>query len=190
MEISIQKKIIITNRLILRPFNKGDFSDVHQYSTDEEVCRFMPWGPNSYKDSKKFLSRAIRNRKKSDNDFVGEHAIILKENNELLGGCGLYVESKKDKEYMIGYCLKRSAWGKGYATELSFALCFLAFKRLDAHRVIATCDTQNTSSFHVMEKLGMKREGFFKERCIIKEEWRDEYLYAILKDDWMINQLF
>lgn len=187
MEIHIQKKTIITNRLILRPFKKDDFSDVHQYSTDEEVCRFMPWGPNSYNDTKKFIARAIRGRKKSDNDFVGEHAIILKENNELLGGCGLYIESKRDKEYMIGYCLKKSAWGKGFATELSQALCFVAFKHLDAHRVIATCDCENYRSYHVMEKIGMQREGCFKERCRIKEEWRDEYLYAILKDNWIIN---
>ncbi len=190
MEIHIESKTIITNRLILRPFKKGDFYDVHQYSTDLEVCRFMPWGPNSYKDTKNFLSRAIKNRKKSDNGFCGEHAVILKQNKELLGGCGLYIESKRDKEYMIGYCLKKSAWGKGYATELSKALCYIAFKHLDAHRVIATCDTENYHSYHVMEKLGMKREGCFREKCMIQEQWRDEYLYAILKDDWIVNQLY
>lgn len=190
MEISVKDKIIFTQRLILRPFKKDDFSVVHQYSSDEEVCRFMPWGPNSHYDTKRFLARAIKGRKKSENNFVGEHAVVLKENNELLGGCGLYIESKRDKEYMIGYCLKKSAWGKGYATELARALCYVAFKCLDAHSVIATCDSQNQASYHVMEKLGMKREGHFIGRRFIHEEWHDEYLYAILKDDWMVNEIY
>ena len=71
----------------------------------------------------------------------------------------------------------------GFAQELAKALCYVAFKILDAHRVIATCDAQNARSFNVMEKIGMKREGVFQRR-LIKDEWRDEYYYAILKEDW------
>jgi ribosomal-protein-alanine N-acetyltransferase len=190
MDIEVRRKTIITDRLILRPFEKGDFNAVHEYASDEEVCRYVPWGPNSYKDTKQFIKRAARARKYSDNDYIGDYAVVLKENGKLIGGCGLFLESQYDKEYMIGYCLRRDQWGKGYAQELAKALCYVAFKILDAHRVIATCDAQNARSYNVMEKIGMKREGVFHKRRFIKDQWRDEYLYAILKEDWQTNQLY
>lgn len=100
----------------------------------------------------------------------------------------MYIESKTDKEYMIGYCFKKEAWGKGYAQETARALCFLGFKHLKAHRIIATCDTNNQRSYNVMEKIGMKREALFKQKRYMKNEWRDEYVYAVLETDW--NELY
>jgi RimJ/RimL family protein N-acetyltransferase len=35
-----------------------------------------------------------------------------------------------------------------------------------------------------MEKLGMRREGFFKKDLIQKGEWRDSYLYGVLAEEW------
>jgi RimJ/RimL family protein N-acetyltransferase len=35
-----------------------------------------------------------------------------------------------------------------------------------------------------MERLGMRREAFFKYNEFVKGEWRDELVYAILKDEW------
>lgn len=185
MNITIRQKTIITNRLILRPFEKGDFSAVHEYASDDEVCRFVPWGPNSFKDTKQFLKRAIKARKTNDDDYLGDYAVVLKDTGQLIGGCGLFLQSRLDQEYMIGYCLRKDQWGKGYAQELARSLCYVAFKILNAHRIIATCDAQNARSYNVMEKIGMKREGVFHKRRLIKGEWHDEIIYAIIKDDWL-----
>ncbi|HEY8423422.1 MAG TPA: GNAT family N-acetyltransferase [Clostridia bacterium] len=189
MDIEVRHKTIITNRLILRPFEKGDFNAVHEYASDEEVCRYLPWGPNSFNDTKQFIKRAIRTRKLG-NGFIGDYAVVLKDTGKLIGACGLYLESDINKEYMIGYCLRKDQWGNGYAQELARALCYVAFTILNAHRVIAVCDAQNARSFNVMEKIGMKREGVFHKKRLIKGEWRDELLYAILKEDWQVNQLY
>ena len=60
----------------------------------------------------------------------------------------------------------------------------MAFKTLNLHRVIATCDVRNTGSFGVMEKLGMRREGALRQDRQIKGAWRDTYLYAVLAEEW------
>ncbi|HHW90622.1 MAG TPA: GNAT family N-acetyltransferase [Clostridiales bacterium] len=189
MEVNVRRNRITTNRLILRPFEKGDVHAVHEYASDKEVCRFVPWGPNSFKDTEQFIKRTIRARKSADNDYLGDYAVVLKETGQLIGGCGLFLISKQDREYMIGYCLRRDKWGMGFAQELAKALCHVAFKILDAHRVVATCDIQNAPSYNVMEKIGMKREGVFQKRRLIKDEWRDECYYALLKEDWQTMRL-
>lgn len=52
------------------------------------------------------------------------------------------------------------------------------------HRIIATCQPENTPSYRVMEKLGMRREGYFQQ-CIPRGDiWWDEYYYAMLKTEW------
>ncbi len=71
----------------------------------------------------------------------------------------------------------------GYATEAAQAMLHNGFSTMSLHRIIATCQPENVPSWRVMEKLGMRREGFFK-KCIPSEEglW-DEYYYAILREE-------
>ncbi|MBO6634491.1 MAG: GNAT family N-acetyltransferase, partial [Parvibaculum sp.] len=54
------------------------------------------------------------------------------------------------------------------------------FRDFGLQRIVATCDQRNKASARVMEKLGMRREGAFRQSKFIQGEWRDEYLYAVL----------
>ncbi len=78
----------------------------------------------------------------------------------------------------------RGFWEKGYATEASRALMDFGFAELGLHRIFATCDPANTASAHVLEKLGMKREGRLREHKWSKGKWRDSFLYAMLEQEW------
>lgn len=75
--------------------------------------------------------------------------------------------------------------GRGYATEAALALLAHAFGTLGLHRIVATCQPQNTPSVRVMEKLGLRREAHFR-KCMRAPGggWWDEYLYALLEEDW------
>lgn len=66
----------------------------------------------------------------------------------------------------LGYRLRRSAWGKGYATEMSRALLAHGFERLGYERIMARAEVENAASWRVMEKLGMKRERELLEEGI------------------------
>lgn len=55
----------------------------------------------------------------------------------------------------LGYRLRRSAWGQGYATEGSRALVHRAFTELGVHNVVATTMSVNTGSRRVLEKAGL-----------------------------------
>ncbi len=72
-----------------------------------------------------------------------------------------------------------------WETEAAFSLLRYSFEELHLHRVIATCQPENIPSYRVMEKLGMRREGFFR-KCIYRggNTWCDEYFYAMLEEEW------
>ena len=73
----------------------------------------------------------------------------------------------------IGYCLNRSFWNQGFATEAAGMLVKFGFAELDLHRIIATCDAENTASSRVLEKIGMRWEGLLREEKWAKGRWRD-----------------
>ena len=84
----------------------------------------------------------------------------------------------------VGFTLSRDHQGKGYASEAVSRLLDYAFGDLGLHRVFAITDQENDSSFALLERLGMRREGWFVQNAWFKGRWSSEYLYALLRDEW------
>ena len=55
------------------------------------------------------------------------------------------------------------------------------------HRITASCDARNTASAAVLERLGMRREGYLRQSTWAKGEWTDDLLYALLEQEWQIS---
>src|SRR5262245_36849484 len=67
----------------------------------------------------------------------GRWAAIEKSSGEFLGWFALQPPGETADQVELGYRLRRSAWGKGYATEGSRALIRRAFTELGTHRLYA-----------------------------------------------------
>jgi RimJ/RimL family protein N-acetyltransferase len=175
---------IETDRLLLREYVQSDWEQVHEYSSDPEVVRFMLWGPNSEDQTRNFVARAIGfQREEPRHQF--EVAVVLKDTGKVIGGIGLRIKSERRKEADLGYCYSREAWGKGYGSEAAQSMLRFGFEKLHMHRIWATCDAENRGSAGVMKKCGMRHEAHFKQDELIKGQWRDSLLYAILEDEWL-----
>ena len=177
-------KTLETEHLILRKFKEDDFVAVHAYASSIENILYMPWGPNSEKETREFINRSIAKAEKDPiNDY--EYAVVIKETGTLIGGCGI---SLSGNQASLGWCLHRDYWQKGYCTELGKALLKFGFEELNLRRIIAFCHAENIGSYRVMEKIGMRREGLFLEdhspKKLSAEKYGDKLLYAILKDEW------
>lgn len=88
-------------------------------------------------------------------------------------------EKIPDREIEIGYILKRSAWGKGYATEACKRLLRFAFEDSPLQEVVATIDAENSASRNVLEKSGLICEGLVRAYAddipgfrITRQQWR------------------
>lgn len=93
-----------------------------------------------------------------------------------------YIEDRKSWE--IGYAVLPEYQGKGYGYEATKLLLRLAFETLQAHKVVGMCNCNNLSSAKIMEKVGMKREGIFREEFFWNNQWTDQYFYSILDKEY------
>ena len=53
------------------------------------------------------------------------------------------------------------------------------------HRVYAITDQENVPSVALLERLGIRGEGSFVENAWFEGRWTSEYLYAVLRDEWL-----
>lgn len=167
---------IKSERLLIREFQVNDWEAVHEYTSDSLVMKYIPEGVFSEKDAKDFV-----------NKNVGENAqnypVILTEEDKLIGHI-VFHKYFGEHTYEIGWVFNPKYYNKGYASEAAKAVLKYGFEELKLHRIIATCQPQNPPSYRVMEKIGMRREGYFKKCIPHDNEWWDEYYYAILEEEW------
>jgi RimJ/RimL family protein N-acetyltransferase len=113
-----------------------------------------------------------------------QFAIELKQTGTLIGDCGLKTEVD-GRQAEIGFTFSRAYQGRGFASEAVARLLDYAFGELDLHRVYAITDQENAPSVALLERLGLRREGEFMENAWFKGRWSSEYLYAILREEWL-----
>lgn len=166
-----------TTRLIIRGFEPQDWPAVAVYATDPNVMAFMEEGVMTTAQVQTWVA---------SNCGAAAQALplLLKQTGQLIGHMVFHLWFAP-RTYEIGWVLHPDYQGQGYATEAARALLGYAFAELQAHRIIATCQPENPASYRIMEKLGMQREGHFRQ-CIYRQDdiWWDEYFYAILKEEW------
>jgi [ribosomal protein S5]-alanine N-acetyltransferase len=172
-----------TERLLLREFRAADEADIHAYACDPEVVRLMIWGPNTTEMTRIYLDGVLEAQQRWPRPEVALGIELMTEGH-VIGSIVLRIKDEKNSTADIGYVLTRSYWGHGYTVEAARAVLDAAFREVGLHRVWATCDPRNHASCRVMEKLGMRREAHFRKDVMEKGEWRDSYLYAILREEW------
>ncbi|NEQ52464.1 MAG: GNAT family N-acetyltransferase [Leptolyngbya sp. SIO3F4] len=146
--------------------------------SDPVVARYEYWSPYTLEQTEKEiiqLSQVLPGTIGKWNEF----AVELKETGKVIGCVCINTEDDQSWQAEIGFHFNRYYQGKGLAYEASFSLLTYGIE-LGVHRFYATTDTRNQKSIALMKRLGMRREGHFRENCYVKGEWCDEYLYAVL----------
>jgi RimJ/RimL family protein N-acetyltransferase len=153
-----------TERLVLRRFTTADADNLTGLDADPEVMRFVSGGiPNS--------------RDEIENDFLpaflgyyqryqayGFWAAIERSTGDFLGWFHFRPrEGTAPGQVELGYRLRQSAWGKGYATEGSRALIRKGFTESGVQRVTAEAMAANMASRRVMEKAGLTLVRTFRQ---------------------------
>jgi len=93
-----------------------------------------------------------------------------------------YVDERKSWE--IGFAILPEYQGQGYGSEASKLLLQFAFEQLEAHKVVGMCNSHNEQSSKLMERIGMVREGIFREELFWRGRWADQYFYCILEKEY------
>jgi ribosomal-protein-alanine N-acetyltransferase len=146
---------LATPRLRLRPFEPGDLDAIHRVYSDPEVMRWVGTGPVADRStSERMLAGYAVHQRGHGFSFW---AVVENASGALIGDAGLHRTATGEVE--LGYTLGRAWWGRGYATEAARAWLAAAFGELGIDEVIALAEPPNAASLHVLEKLGLRRDG-------------------------------
>ena len=170
---------IQTSRLLLRPKQAGDgeTASLAISETWEDLHHWMRWAedPDDFSAEK----MEIRTRQ-------AMARYILREDIQLVGiekatgaqviTCGLHRLDWAGRLCDIGYWVRKSAQGRGFASEAANVLVRYAFGPLEMKRVALTCALENIPSKRIAERLGFVFEGLQKNAEILPENTNTDRL--------------
>ena len=174
-----------TDRLLLRPFCGDDRELIKQLYCSEEVLRYTPFDILTGRQAEEHLERIIREwGMPPANNY--EWAVLLRSTGEKIGRAHIEIDRETDTG-MIGWFLLPEHWGRGYASEMTPALIGQCFDVFGLHRVNAICSPKNDASRKILEKCGLRREAYYRQKCRYVKHgavfWEDELEYAILASE-------
>lgn len=147
---------IETERLILRPFTRGDIGPSFEMNRDAEVTKYT--GDGGVVSFDEIERRIVENVFGDYEKYgFGRLAVEVKGENKFIGFAGLKYLSDLD-EVDIGYRFMKEYWGRGFATESGRACLELGLEQLGLERIIGMVLPENTGSINVLKKLDFKYE--------------------------------
>lgn len=176
---------IETERLCLRRYEDKDLADILAYSLDADfwLARNLDW-PVSEEGVRDYWEAQREVDPGADPEWLSL-VVELKAEGRAVGQVGIGVtKTGEHRQGTVGWLLGRAYQGQGLATEAARALITYGFGHLGLHRITARTGRDNRRSWYLMERLGMRREAHFRESHVVSEAWRDEYIYAVLADEW------
>ena len=167
-------------RFIIRPWTLNDIDSLVNYANSWNIAKNMtdkfPF-PYSVTDGKAFIEFATK-----DNPI---HIFAIDINRQAVGGIGIHPQDdihRKNAE--IGYWLGEPFWGHGIITNAVKQMIAFAFNTYDIDRVFARPFGTNKASQRVLEKTGFVLEGKFEKALYKREEFIDELIYSIRRQNW------
>src|SRR5438067_1621182 len=165
---------LATARLVLRMFRESDLDAYAAICGDPEVMRYLAPGPMTRAEAWRNMAMVLGHWQLRG---YGLWAVEERGSGLLAGRVGCWrPEGWPGLE--VGWTLRRSFWGRGYATEAARASVKYAFNELNQARVISLIAPENAASIRVAERLGERPRGeweVFGTRVIIygidREEW-------------------
>jgi RimJ/RimL family protein N-acetyltransferase len=172
---------IETERLVLRGFVPQDAAHLLEYLHQPTADCFLSLALPDL-----VAAAAEAEKRAAGEDYIG---VCLKESGVLIGD--VFATPEEDT-FSIGWNFNPRFAGKGYAFEAAVATVNHLFTLKNARRLYAYVESTNTSSMRLCEKLGMRREGVFKEYISFTTDsegnpvYVDTMQYAVLRKEWKL----
>jgi RimJ/RimL family protein N-acetyltransferase len=175
---------ILTERLLLRPFEVGDLHAFVAYRRDPDVARYQTW------DTRFSMEDALEILRSQDGRSLGEPGawyglvVVDRLDGTLHGDLAARVLPHQPAVAEVGVTFAPASQGRGFATEAMSALVEELFERLAIHRVHAETDDRNGAVHRLFTRLGFREEGRLVEADWCKGEWVTLRLHAMLAREW------
>lgn len=167
-----------TERLLIRKFTPDDLGKLIELRSDDEVIEYL--GGKRLQNPENIAKRLQAYFDSYEKNNFGVCAMIWKETGEMIGWSGLQ-PLEETGETEVGYGMIKEFWGRGIGFECALAWLKYGFEQAGIERIVAVAAPENTGSWRIMEKCGMKYEKtdlHYEMECVF---------YAITKDEFLKN---
>lgn len=172
--------VLETERLILRKLTANDVGDVFAYCSAEEISKYTTWySHQTIEDSVQYVDRVLGLYEQND---IAPWGIEDKETGAVIGTVGFVYWHPKHAKAELAYALSRAHWNKGLMSEAAGRIIRFGFEAMQLVRIEARCHLSNIGSSRVMEKCGMEFEGVLRKNILVKGQFEDLKLYAVIHE--------
>lgn len=145
-----------TERLALRRFTSGDLDWLAAFYSDQDVVRFLGGMRNRARTEELLQERILR--------YYDEHPgmgiwMTVERTSGSPIGFHLLNHIRGETIEQVGFGLLKSAWGRGFATEMAAEVLRYGFVDLRLPRIAGIANLQNFASQRVLQKIGLHRQG-------------------------------
>lgn len=177
----------LTSRLCLRDFTAADVARFAGYRAEPEVARYQSWSDFALEDAEAFL------RQQSTAEFGRsgtwyQVAIADRASDVLLGDLALHFLASDARQFELGFTLSPAAQGRGIASEAVRSILDLLFAERGMHRAIAVVDARNAAAAQLLRAVGFRQEAHHRQNIFFKGAWGDEWVFAMLAEEWASQQ--
>lgn len=159
-----------------------DLPYIQRYAVRPEFYRYLPIPKQTPDTVAQFLEGRLDDLEQGqDNRII--LAVEPKDLQHIIGSVRIEILDTTNQSGDLGFALDADYQQQGYMTEAVRCVLDHGFNHLRLHRVWATADIENKPSWRLMERVGMQREGHLRENVMIRDKWRDSYLYSKLASD-------
>ncbi|MEK7613835.1 MAG: GNAT family N-acetyltransferase [Patescibacteria group bacterium] len=176
------KEITLSDETVLRRWRKKDANALFALvdKNRNHLRRWLLWvdKTKTVTDSKRYIEKCINDYSKKTTFDMGiwHHGVLA-------GAIGFNAIDNESEKVSIGYWLTEELNGKGIITAAVKKLTAFAFNNLHMNRITILCDTQNTRSCRIPEKLGFTEEGLIQKDEKRYGKFYDYKVYTLLKKD-------
>ena len=181
---------LITNRLILRRFEKTDAVMMfNNWATDINTVKHLEWDMHANIDeTNEYIEYVLEKYKK---DYTFNWCIEERETGEVIGSISAFNIDLKNNICEVGYAIGSKWHGKGYGTETLTRVLQYLHEEVGFYKIICNCSSENLASKRIMEKSNMQLDGVLKRRLKSRfdelNDRADIYTFSYPKDNHYIE---
>ena len=166
----------------LRPASPRDADLLRQWRAETSVRRFQPL--NDLPTSQLRADVASQRMSELYRGQGDKFQWIIQVDAQPAGWITLVVSNWEHGLAEVGYALSTAYQAQGLMTEALGQLLDDLFTNTNLERVEARCAIDNVASRRVLEKNGFQREGHLRGYFKLRGRRIDNYLFALLRDDY------
>lgn len=169
----------------LRPLRADDIPSMYEAVCESlaELKPWMSWAHDNYERRETRDWVTVAQARWADGTYYG-FAIIDTHRNIFLGGCSLSHIHPIYKFCNLGYWIRTTQRGNGYAGRAARLAARFAFERANLVRAEIVIAVENIASQRVADKIGAHREGILLNRMVVRNEVHDAAMYSLLPSDF------